>query len=184
MTMQNINLEQPMLVHGITGSGKTVLLLRLLDDLIMQGQEVWFCDTKGHEILCETKENRRKHYLDKQKSEALVHRLFDEIDERLARLDRGEEVAPVYVLIDELFDFLEDALVKNHLMSLLMIASRVKVHIIAAMQMSPTWLLSPMLQLFRQKIVFKTTPPNSLLLLGDESATSLKVGEYIVGENV
>ena len=180
MTMQNMKLEQPTLVHGGPGCGKTVFLLSLLDDLIAQEKEVWFCDTKGHEILCETKENRRKRYLDKQKSEALIHRLFDEIDERLARLDCGEEVAPVYVLIDELFDFLEDALVKNHLMSLLMIAPRVKIHIIAAMQMSPTWLHSTMLQLFRQKIVFKTTPPNSLLLLGDDSATSLKIGEYIV----
>ena len=183
MTMQNMNFEQPTLVHGGPGCGKTVFLLNLLDDLIAQEKEVWFCDTKGHEILCETKENRRKYYLDKQKSEALVHRLFDEIDERLARLDRGEEVAPVYVLIDELFEILGDVTVKNHLMSLLMIAPRVKVHIIAA-QMSPTWLLSPMRQLFRQKIVFKTTPPNSLLLLGDESAVALQVGEYIVRGNV
>jgi hypothetical protein len=158
-------------------------LLQLLDELTAQGQEVYFCDTKEIEIYCETKENRCKHYLDKQRSEALIHQLFEEFDERLARLDRGEAVAPVYVLIDELFDFLEDALVKNHLMSLLMIAPRVKVHIVAAMQMSPTWLHSTMLQLFRQRIVFKTTPPNSLLLLGSESATSLKVGEYIVRGN-
>ena len=183
-TMQNIKLELPTLVHGTAGSGKTIFLLRILDDLIAQGKEVRFCDTKEHEILCETHENRREHYLDKRESEALIHRLFEEIDDRLERLDRGETLAPVYVLIDELFEILGDVTVKNHLMSLLMIAPRVKVHIIAAMQMSPNWLPSPMLQLFRQKIVFKTTPPNSLLLLGDESAVALQMGEHIVRGNV
>lgn len=182
MKFQNVDLEKSTLVHGLPGCGKTWFLLQLLDELTAQGQEVYFCDTKEIEISCETDEKRREHYLNKTESAELIHGLFDEIDERYERLDRGEEVAPVYVLIDELFEFLEDALVKNHLMSLLMIAPRVKVQIIAGMQMSPTWLLSPMLQLFRQKIVFKTTPPNSLLLLGDESATSLKVGEYIVKE--
>jgi GGDEF domain-containing protein len=52
-----------------------VLLLRLLDDLIARGEEAWFCDTKGHEILNETDEKRRERYLDKQASEALLARL-------------------------------------------------------------------------------------------------------------
>jgi GTPase SAR1 family protein len=178
MKFQNVDLEKSTLVHGLPGCGKTWFLLQLLDELTAQGQEVYFCDTKEIESFCETDEKRRERYLNKTESTELIHRLFDEIDARCERLDCGEEVAPVYVLIDELFEFLEDALVKNHLMSLLMIAFRVKVHIIAGVQP----LNSAMLQRFHQRIVFKTTPPNSLLLLGDESATSLKVGEYIVGE--
>ena len=47
MTMQNMNFEQSTLVHGGPGSGKTVFLLSLLDDLIAQEKEVWFCDIEG-----------------------------------------------------------------------------------------------------------------------------------------
>ena len=118
MKFQNVDLEKSTLVHGLPGCGKTWFLLQLLDELTAQGQEVYFCDTKEIESFCETDEKRRERYLNKAESAELIHRLFDEIDARYERLDRGEEVAPVYVLIDELFEFLEDALVKNHLMSL------------------------------------------------------------------
>ena len=192
------------LIHGTTGVGKSCLLRKLLTELHEKADKeqhlkIAFCDTKGEGADYHFGgRDIQKYYHGLKDTKALIHELFYEID---VRIEDRENTAPggsfaeyeaikyhhpeqkrfprEVVLIDELFELLDDAEVMNHLMALAMIAPKIGVHLIISTQYSPTKLHEAFLTLMRNRIVLRCNENSSLALLGNTSATALTRGQYI-----
>ena len=197
------------LIHGTTGAGKSYLLRNLLSELHEKADGDWhlkiaFSDIKGEgaDYHFDDAAHLKKYYHGLNDTKALIHKLFYEID---ARIEDRENTAPggsfaeyeaikyhhpeqkrfprEVLLIDELFELLDDAEVMNHLMALAMIAPKIGVHLIIATQYSPAKLHEALLALMRNRIVLKCHEDASLTLLGDTSATTLPRGQYLTHQN-
>ena len=194
------------LVHGTAGAGKSHLLRNLLLELHEKADKDWylnvaFCDTKGEgaNYHFDDRPHLKKYYCDLNDTKELIHKLFYEID---ARIEDRENTAPggsfaeyeackyynpeqkrfprEVLLIDELFELLDDAEAMNHLMALAMIAPKIGIHLIIATQYSPAKLHEAFLALMRNRIVLRCNEDASLALLGNLDATTLARGQYIL----
>ena len=194
------------LIHGTAGAGKSHLLRNLLLELHEKADKDWylnvaFCDTKGEgaNYHFDDRPHLKKYYCDLNDTKELIHKLFYEID---ARIEDRENTAPggsfaeyeackyynpeqkrfprEVLLIDELFELLDDAEAMNHLMALAMIAPKIGIHLIIATQYSPAKLHEAFLALMRNRIVLRCNEDASLALLGNLDATTLARGQYIL----
>lgn len=101
-----------MLVTGGTGSGKTILLIQIINTLTQAGWRTWLIDGKRIEFIgyrgwpnIELLGSRLEHQI------KMVHAAHQEMEDRYARIESGEvtvsELEPLALVMDEVTTFLK-----------------------------------------------------------------------------
>lgn len=176
----------PTLIHGTAGAGKSHLLRNLLAELHEKENKdynlkIAFCDTKGEgaDYHFDNVAHLKKYYHDLDGTKTLIRKLFDERIENAKSTAPSGSVSHEVLLIDELFELLNDAEVMDHLMALATFAPKIGVHLVIATQYSPAKLNEEFLKLMPNRIILKCHEDASIALLGNTSATTLSRGQYI-----
>ena len=119
-------------------------------------------------------------------TKTLIRQLFDERIENAKSTAPDGSISHEVLLIDELFELLNDAKVMDHLTALATISPKIGVHLVIATQYSPAKLNEEFLKLMPNRIILKCHEDASLALLGTLDAATLPRGQCALSprENV